>query len=113
MVRGPKVAREPTIEDDHHRVFGRNGNEIVPTAESMAIDGHAKCVAALGLSVESVAQELREANRLKREQQEAIGRLVKRWGPWLLASVPVIASAIGGIAPNLADLIGKLAANTP
>lgn len=32
---------------------------------------------------------------------------LKKWGPWALASVPFIATLIGGLSPNAAEAIGK------
>jgi hypothetical protein len=33
---------------------------------------------------------------------------LKKWGPWALASVPVIASVVGGAAPEVGEFIGRI-----
>lgn len=33
---------------------------------------------------------------------------LKKWGPWALATVPVVASLVGGASPQVGELMGKI-----
>lgn len=39
---------------------------------------------------------------------DALCNWLKKWGPWVLASIPLVASAVGGAAPEVGEFIGKL-----
>lgn len=39
---------------------------------------------------------------------DALCNWLKKWGPWVLGSIPIVASVVGGAAPEVGEFIGKL-----
>jgi hypothetical protein len=103
-----EMARAPS------RTFGAaNGRQSTETAESAAIREHGACMTKVAHGLERIAKAIENANDLKEKQGEAWRHMIRKYGPWLLGSIPIIASAIGGIAPNLAEAIGHVVAAAP
>lgn len=106
-----EVARNPSSTS---RTFGAaNGRQPSETAESAAIKEHGGYMGEVAKGLNRIAKSIENANDLKERQQKALGEALKKWGPWLLASVPVIVTAVGGIAPNLAEAISHIVAAAP
>ena len=86
-----------------------------PTPEAIAIEMHSKSMDRVADALTTVAEEM----KLHREQSKPVHdfydlagdaltcfrRNLSKYGPWLLASMPVAISLINGVSPQAAKLI--------
>ena len=94
-----------------------------PTAESAAIETHATSMDGVAAALNALVAEVAAA----REQQKPMHDFfadasdalscfrmnLKKWGPWLIGSIPVVMSLINGVSPQVVKAVAAIVGSIP
>ena len=96
---------------------------VFQTVPATSIDAHTEAMKTVGTGLHRIADEMAAARTQRKDMDEFFRdanefmscsrRWLKKWGPWMLASIPAVVTFINAVSPNAARVVAELLHTLP